>query len=205
MPDDANLDGTDRFLFFCRLEEKYVHPRPSELIHLAGRISNARAFLNGELPVVEPDVAARFPELLSKLLAQRATQWEELKKEYDSACDAFFLHGDITFLQRLLDANALLKNGAPSRQLDAPGAAVLAFEALLVENHYPPTPRDVQEKVDTWFKEGGKKPISAKRWRQILAEMSPLFHWLPEIGPSATGDNGQEPWLQRIESKLRAK
>jgi hypothetical protein len=202
MPDDANLDGTERFLFWCHLAEKYLHPRPGELIHLAGRISNARAFLKGELPVVEPEVAAQFPELLSKLVAERVMEWEELKKEYDSARDAFFLHGNSAPLQHFLDANALLKNGSPSRQLDAPGAAVLAFEALLIENRFPPSPRDVQVKVDKWFQEGGKRPVSAKRWHQILKEMGPLFHWLPEIAPSS---DGQEPWLQRVESKLRAK
>ena len=49
-----------------------------------------------------------------------------------------------------------------------------------------------------------REPVSPKRWEQIFEEMSPLFDWLP-VAEGANESADKPAWLQRLESKLRAK
>ena len=58
----------------------------------------------------------------------------------------------------------------PPQQVTGGGAIVIAFNNLREELRRRPSKLEVRQRVDRWYKEGGRKPMTHRHWLRILAD-----------------------------------
>jgi hypothetical protein len=82
---------------------------------------------------------------------------------------------NMPYLRKLVAAAYALKKGTASKPVDLTGAALLAQQKLRTELRDYPDEYQVRKLVESWYKEGGKRAISDKRWKETLKRIRGLF------------------------------